>query len=221
MKRRNIILLSLISILMILLTGAVQAKEWVEAVQQTMGLARAVHTATLLDDGPVLLTGGSDGNAILARAEIFDPAAGTFSAAGAMSIVRYKHGAIRLLDGRVLIVGGSDERDRAGRYRSLEIFDPATGEFSPAGHLLHKRFKLADSLALMPSGNVVIGGGGRSVEIYMPSEKASFGSYENLDEELFFTAATPLADGSVLITGGYDFNIEATNHAWRVLFHQE
>src|SRR5262245_20144763 len=52
---------------------------------------------------------------------------GTFTATGNMTTARMGHTAILLLDGRVLIVGG----DKTG---TAELYDPATGTFTPAGN---------------------------------------------------------------------------------------
>lgn len=87
--------------------------------------ARFAHTATLLRGGKVLVVGGSDRiGANLASAEIFDPASGQWSSAGAMASARGAHlagtkdviapgaasfTATRLRDGRVLVVGGSQD----------------------------------------------------------------------------------------------------------------
>ena len=60
-------------------------------------------------------------------AELYDPAKGTFVATGSMSVGRAFHSATLLADGRVLIAGGHG----ALAMSSTEIFDPATGKFSP------------------------------------------------------------------------------------------
>ena len=72
-----------------------------------MEVERAAHTATLLEDGRVLVTGGiRAGEAALASAEVYDPSARDFSAAGAMTSVRSGHTATLLRSGLVLLAGG-------------------------------------------------------------------------------------------------------------------
>jgi hypothetical protein len=99
----------------------------------SMATARAEHTATLLSDGRVLVTGGRDsvGGPLpqLRSAELYDPATGTFSPTGPMADARAGGTAVRLLDGRVLITGGGN--GASGPLASAEIYDPSNGTFSP------------------------------------------------------------------------------------------
>src|SRR5947207_2201517 len=77
-------------------------------------IGRASHTATLLDDGRVLITGGETVDVGLLSVhhfrvpenELYDPVNGTFTQTGALHTARARHTASRLPDGRVLIVGG-------------------------------------------------------------------------------------------------------------------
>jgi hypothetical protein len=79
-----------------------------------MTTARYSHAATLLLDGLVLITGGQGGlGPPLESAELYDPAVGTFTAAGTMNGGRlgggrFEHTATLLGDGKVLIAGGNE-----------------------------------------------------------------------------------------------------------------
>lgn len=174
----------------------------------------------LLNDGRVLLIGGYGGNAgerrPLASSEIFDPATGRFALTGPLVEARFKHAALRLPDGRVLVIGGSDERDRsAGKKRTLEIYDPARGEFALAGALHSPRYKLSDSVALLADGRVLIGGSGRYPEVYDPATQTSTELAVDLGRSWNFMNATRLADGRVLLTGGYsEEGLVVSDQAW-------
>src|SRR4029453_3006792 len=88
-----------------------------------LAVPRTGHAATALADGRVLITGGRDGaGAIVATAEVFDPANETSTAVGVLTVARIDHTATRLVDGRVLIAGGAGP---TGALTSVEIFDPA------------------------------------------------------------------------------------------------
>ena len=75
----------------------------------SMAVGRFLHTATLLQNGKVLIVGGAltSTSAPVATAEVYDPATGTFTMTGAMATAREQHTATLLADGRVLIVGGT------------------------------------------------------------------------------------------------------------------
>jgi hypothetical protein len=72
-----------------------------------MGPPRADHTATLLDDGTVLVAGGFPFVApgCFSSAEVFDPTTNMFTPTGPMGAGRFLHTATRLKDGLVLVTG--------------------------------------------------------------------------------------------------------------------
>jgi|SRR6516165_8909286 hypothetical protein len=75
-----------------------------------MATARSAHTATLLDNGTVLLAGGwGEGFTPLDSAELYHPATGKFTPTGHMTTPRAWATATLLLDGTVLIVGGAQD----------------------------------------------------------------------------------------------------------------
>jgi hypothetical protein len=117
------------------------------------GMACAYQSATRLPNGLVLIAGG-DGDTFIgdpayrASAEVYDPASGRFSATGSMEIGRRAQTATLLRDGRVLIAGGEAEADLGSlglldpsstsdlsSLASAELYDPASGTFSPTGFL--------------------------------------------------------------------------------------
>src|SRR5437870_789392 len=81
--------------------SATGAGTWIST--GSMAHARWFHTATLLRNGKVLVTGGDTDCCFtaLASAELYDPATGTWSTTGSMAIPRSYHSATRLLNGEV------------------------------------------------------------------------------------------------------------------------
>ncbi|HBI16280.1 MAG TPA: hypothetical protein DDY20_12365 [Desulfobulbaceae bacterium] len=144
----------------------------------SLTVARSHHTATLLADGRVLVAGGQVGWEILGdifteSAELYDPAANTWSAAGNLAAFQGHHTATLLPDGRVLVAGGV-------RYpgNSAELYDPAANTWSAAGNLTVGRFD--HTATLLPDGQVLVTGGegewGRLAitELYDPASDSWF-----------------------------------------------
>lgn len=71
----------------------------------SMNIGRGYHTATLLPNGKVLITGGIYITDALASAELYDPDTGTFTPTGNMNTERTYHTATLLSNGKVLIAG--------------------------------------------------------------------------------------------------------------------
>jgi hypothetical protein len=70
-----------------------------------MNAARELHTATQLQNGLVLIAGGTDSGGTLRSAEIYDPVRGVFFPTGSMNSARENHTATLLNNGQVLITG--------------------------------------------------------------------------------------------------------------------
>ncbi len=169
-----------------------------------MTMSRQNHTATLLADGRVLITGGGYSGGYLSTAELYDPTTGTFTTTGSMATQRANHTATLLASGKVLIAGGY----YYGYLSSAEIYDPATGTFSPAASMATARaYHIATPLA---DGRVLIAGGYyngylSSAEIYDPAA-GTFSSAGSMAAARQNHTATLLADGRVLIAGGNNYS---------------
>ena len=180
----------------------------------SMHAGRTMHTATQQANGKVLIVGGGAYEHPLASAELYDPGSGTFSVTGPMRVARYKHGAIRLPDSTVLVLGGSDARDWAGLQASTELYDPRGGVFATSVAMQFPRFKFPAALVLLANGQVLIAGGAEQPEVYNPRRHLVMATTGRLDAARYYSTATRLNDGRVLITGGYDRTSVATDLAW-------
>ena len=121
-----------------------------------LNTGRFSHTATLLADGKVLVTGGfgtSSGDQ-LASAELYDPATGTWTFTGTLNTARAIHTATLLPDGRVLVAGGFNDNIHLA---SAELYDPASGTWTVTHRLNQGRY--LHTATLLPSGEVLVAGG--------------------------------------------------------------
>ena len=139
----------------------------------TMSLPRVGHTATVLNDGRVLITGGVqlDGNGNINNdsfertAEIYDPKTGTFESTNStMSQRKAFHSAVLIKStGEVLITGGlSIIEGKLTTVLTAEVYNPNSGSFNPTPkqHLNHARAYHTATYDDL-SDSVVIGGGYR------------------------------------------------------------
>ena len=173
--------------------------------------ARTNHTATLLANGTVLITGGSTPESPaheMTSAQTFDLATRMIANTGNMLTARQNHTATLLKDGSVLIAGGMSG---GHALSSTEIFDPSTGKFSPGARMHEARSSHA--AILLPDGRVLIcGGTGNSpgAEIYDPRAKA-FVPAGAMTVPRTFCTAVALKDGRVLLLGGAGAKAEIFN----------
>jgi uncharacterized repeat protein (TIGR02543 family) len=177
-----------------------------------MNDSRAHGSATLLPDGKVLVVGGFYTSwTYRASAELYDPATGTWSRTGSMAVGRFRPTVTLLPNGKVLIAGGRGGGTGGGApyQASAEIYDPATGQFTPTGSMTTARGY--HTASLLPNGKVLVSGGSTSPETYLtylttaelydpatgtwtPTGSMAYGR--------LYHRQTLLPDGTVLVAGG-------------------
>jgi hypothetical protein len=168
-------------------------------------------TVITLGDGRILIAGGSEAHQLTNKAMVYDPASNHFTRVGDLSIVRYKTAAALLPDGRAILIGGSDNRDWNGKYNSTELFDPKTNKFTPGPDLNFRRFKLGRSLVTLPNGDILVAGGDQHIEQW---HDGKFSVVATLSQPCYFTTASPLPRGAILLAGGYGNDAQCIDKAW-------
>lgn len=181
-----------------------EAQTWV--TNTPMIAARWSHTATLLTNGQVLITGGTiynvNGNfADTNECELYDPAAGTSTLTAPMQSKRHSHLATLLPNGQVLVTGG-------GGDVSSEVYDPPSASWINYANMNDER--LVHTATLLTNGLVLAAGGyddnhGQelaSAELYYP-DSAAWTNVQDMPYAADTLAAALLDDGRVLVCGGY------------------
>ena len=115
-----------------------------------MNYARAEHTASLLINGKVLVSGRSANDTILSSAETYDTSTETWTMSGSLNDSRYGHTASALSDGTVLVTGGY-------RGRSVELYHPITETWTTGGSMSNSQDLHTPSL--LANGRVLVTGG--------------------------------------------------------------
>jgi Kelch motif/Galactose oxidase, central domain len=169
---------------------------------------RAIHTATRLQNGKILVVGGTnvtigfivqpDG---ISSTELYDPATETWSVTGSLNIARSFHTATLLSNGNVLAAGG-------WAPNSAELYDPATGRWNSTG-ALHTPSYGGHTATLLRNGQVLLTGvlSGFSpisdAQLYDPAT-GNWRATTSLSTAVLGHTATLLPNGKVLVAGGYD-----------------
>ncbi|MGH2771546.1 MAG: Kelch repeat-containing protein [Actinomycetota bacterium] len=186
---------------------------------------RRLHTATLLTDGRVLVYGGrsqgpEDYN--LSTAEVYDPAAGTWSAAGSTGprgetgahleaaqpgSGRMHHTATLLKDGRVLVAGGHTAGHGQGDDDAW-LYDPSKNSWTQTGSFATGR--RSHAAVLLSDGKVLVTGGQQGGHdpslgdgiVYDPASGQWTPAKSLMTAQRAGHTMTLLKDGRVLVAGG-------------------
>ncbi len=171
-----------------------------------MNKARGDFLMIKLLDGRVLAMGGDDDCVSprkTARAEIYNPATGTWTEVAPMHNARAHFAAVLMSDGRVFVAGGDNDTQQ---LKAAEIYNPSTNQWTQVPAMANARFHpLGDGAFLLSTGQVLIAAGdnspGGTSEVYSPSTN-SWSSPEQLVEDRCGVATAQLLDGRPMVISG-------------------
>lgn len=167
-----------------------------------MHVRRFAHTATLLEDGRVLVAGGWGGCTpdchALSSAELYDPVSNTWTLTGSMTVPQVRHAAIRLPSGEVFVTG----------FDPPQLYDSKSGTWRPGP--LAPRERYFHFMLPLPSGRILVMGGDergsdgkiRTTPDFFDPTTGTWSFGEPLDRPRASPYATLLADGRVVLAGG-------------------
>jgi len=187
---------------------------WQNAARMHVG--RILPTATVLQDGRVLVAGGEDEHSNpIASAELYVPKLRKWKLTGSMSVGRVFDTATLLGDGKVLVTGG--RIDQTNLTATAELYDPTTGTWSPAATM--NVVRAVHTATLLTNGKVLVAGGQDTAppltptaEIYDPSAD-TWTLTGSMNTARYQHTATLLTNGRVLVAGGLDNTFNPTSTA--------
>ena len=181
----------------------------------TLPRPRSAHVVTDLGGDPLVVGGSADGIRAVRATFRYDVAAERWRSGPDLKRPRVKCAAVTLPDGTVLVLGGSGDVEGRSRYRSTEILRAGSDRFLPGPTLAEPRYKIADAVALLQDGRLVVAGGTRP-EVLDRRGRSFRTLPSTLGGQWSFQTATALAGGEVFVAGGYDDSITPTARTWLV-----
>ncbi len=127
--------------------------QWTAAA--TMASPHAFHSATLLQNGNVLVASGYGASGATATSEVYNPAANSWTTVGNVSTPTVDPVAALLPSGEVLIAGGYNGAGTC--LANAELYNPTTATWTAVASMSSVR--CAATGVLLPSGNVLVAGG--------------------------------------------------------------
>jgi hypothetical protein len=188
----------------------------------SLNVPRLQATVTLLDTGKGLVAGGRNFafTAVHKTAELYDPLTEAFTLTGSMTDGRWSHTATKLANGKILVAGGFTDPTSSANAQpvltSAELYDPATGTWTPTGSMSTPR--ALHVAQLLPNGKVLVAGGRtcnappptacnstfttNTAELYDPAT-GSWAPTASMNNNRTTTSAVLMSNGQVMVPAGF------------------
>jgi hypothetical protein len=98
---------------------------------------------------------------------------------------------------------------------TTEIYDPRTATFARGPSMANRRYKIASTSVLLPTGDVLVTSGARNAEMLSRGSQTFTEIHGQFPQAYRFAAAALLPGGDVVITGGYSDANENATGVWR------
>jgi hypothetical protein len=154
-----------------------ESGDWSDTPESGPSTARDYHTATILNNGQVLVAGGLDwdsgGALLLKSAELSDRQGDFWHPTGDLNTTRANHTATLLPNGQILAAGGFGDSEAQPISISSELFHSGRGTWQLTGNLNAARAN--HTATLLRNGQVLVAGGWDgsksmdSAELYLAS----------------------------------------------------
>lgn len=175
---------------------------WIESPDMTSN--RWEHTATVMENGDVLVVGGENAYDKLSSVELYRNDTKQWVSVEEMSVARARHVAVLLSNGRVLVSGGGS--------KTAEVYDMKINKWTEIGEIA-ENLNLSTAAAL-PSGKALMvggygeGGAQYQVQIYNP-EFDTWSMAPKIPKPRVNASLIPLNKNLLLLAGGNQFT-----HSW-------
>jgi Kelch motif len=191
----------------------------------SMATAREEPGTAPLPDGRILVAGGYSNTGSVNSTEIFDPKTNAFSPGPTFPEAKYGIATAVLSGGRILFAGGYNDSDYVA---TASVFDPSSNAFAGVASMPYPAY--APVGASLPQGRALVTGGANeqsgsrdevsTAVIFDPASNTfSSSGIGNLIHKREEAAAVELADGRVLVAGGWDGDAVNTAEVLSVPFN--
>jgi hypothetical protein len=190
-------------------------ESWVQAT--SMQLERTEHTATLLNDGRVLVTGGETNNFTTSQCELYNPNSNTWEFTGDMLEERSDHAALLLSNDKVFICGGDG---MAPWQNSCEVYDVNLGIWSYASNMLAYRANPKSYFLEKVKKILILGGDALPLstedtwEIYDPNILQPLFLESFPINQFLYDNNVQLLNGNIFLAGSEEYDFNPMPYAW-------